>query len=87
MNNPRDSSTNYQDESQWILKSSKPSKTYSKNMKKILFLMKILVGMTDKLDNSSFGLAYLLHAPAFNISALRVIRRHGTASWNYSPIH
>uniref|UniRef100_M1DIU8 Uncharacterized protein n=1 Tax=Solanum tuberosum TaxID=4113 RepID=M1DIU8_SOLTU len=45
-----------------------------------------LVGIADQLGDSPFGVVHHHLAPAFNITVLLVIGRHGTASRNFSAI-
>ncbi|WMV45592.1 hypothetical protein MTR67_038977 [Solanum verrucosum] len=46
-----------------------------------------LVGITDQLDDSPFGVVHRCLAPAFSVIVLWVIGRHGTASRNFSAMH
>uniref|UniRef100_M1DLV5 Uncharacterized protein n=1 Tax=Solanum tuberosum TaxID=4113 RepID=M1DLV5_SOLTU len=45
-----------------------------------------LVKIVDQLGQSPFGVVHRRLAPTFNIVMLRVIRRHGTASRNFSAM-
>uniref|UniRef100_M1DV91 Uncharacterized protein n=1 Tax=Solanum tuberosum TaxID=4113 RepID=M1DV91_SOLTU len=46
-----------------------------------------LVGITNQLGDSTFGVVHHRLAPTFSIVVLWVIGRHGTASWNFSVMH
>uniref|UniRef100_M1DQH3 Uncharacterized protein n=1 Tax=Solanum tuberosum TaxID=4113 RepID=M1DQH3_SOLTU len=46
-----------------------------------------LVGITDQLGDSPFGVVHRLLAPAFSIIVLWVNGRHGTALPNFSAMH
>uniref|UniRef100_M1DPJ4 Uncharacterized protein n=1 Tax=Solanum tuberosum TaxID=4113 RepID=M1DPJ4_SOLTU len=45
-----------------------------------------LVRIANQLGDSFFGVVHRHLAPAFSIIVLWVIRRHGTASWNFSAM-